>query len=308
MNPETGVRFAPATLEAFIKAKQLQRKKAATLATGQPPISKKEISERERMQEVEYLRNFLQEHNEASGFKSKTVVLTKAQCELPIVQELIGLLIEIEKDGFITDQGARRLNEWMELKSDCEILAFRFLSDKVKNILSYGKLTIDTASGIEIALDLQVAIERVLPKHIREPILEKRRLVVEEFQNNLPATKEMIALIRQLGGKPPPGISHGEAYDLKEKLWHSPSDKQLSYIRGLGGNPPSDITREEASEMIGQLLSGVKATESQIQYIRDLGGNPRIGLSQAEASTLIQQLLARQQPHTETDDDFAILE
>jgi hypothetical protein len=188
----------------------------------------------------------------------------------------------------------KKLNEWLESNPNAEILAFRFLAEKVKRILSYGKLATETEVGIEVALNLQIAIERVLPKQIREPILEKRHLVEQQLRNNMPASKEMVALIRQLGGKPPFGITRGEAYDLKEKLWHQPSDKQLSYIRGLGGNPSPDITREEASEMIQSLLHSVSATERQVEYIRELGGNPRFGLSRAEAEELIPRLQAKQ--------------
>lgn len=260
------------------------------------PIPVKEVSKPEDWREIMHIRNFLQDQNETSSFRSRTVTLTKAQCETPIIHELIALLVEIEKDGIVTDQGANRLNEWLKLQSGSEVIGIRFLSDKVNSILDYGELTTETASGLEIAIDLQVAIERVLPKHIREPILKKRHAVVEELQSKLPASKEMIALIRQIGGKPWKGISRGEASDLKYKLWHKPSDSQLSYIRQLGGDPSPGITREEASEMVRQLLSGVAATEKQIQFIRDLGENPPPGLSQPDASRLIQQLLARQKP------------
>jgi hypothetical protein len=299
MNPETGERFTRETLEDFIRLKRLQKQKESdaseqTEELNRPPIRQKAISGRQRLRELEQVRNFLEEQDEASGFKSKTVVLNKAQCEMPIAQELIQLLVEIEKDGFVTEQGAQKLNAWLESNSNVEILAFRFLSEKVKRILSCGKLTTETEVGIEVALNLQIAIERVLPKQIREPILTKRRLVEEQLRNNMPASKEMVALIRQLGGKPPVGITRGEAYDLKEKLWNQPSDKQLSYIRGLGGNPSLDITREEAGEIIGSLLHSVSATEKQLEYIRSLGGNPRLGLSRAEAQELIPQLQTKQ--------------
>jgi hypothetical protein len=42
---------------------------------SQPPLSKKAISGRDSLRELMYLRNFLQEQNETSGFKSKTVML-----------------------------------------------------------------------------------------------------------------------------------------------------------------------------------------------------------------------------------------
>ena len=107
----------------------------------------------------------------ASKSKSQRISLTSAQCDIPIVQGLIGFLMEIEKDGFITDHGARRLNEWLEPKSDSEIPAICFLLDITRLVLAHGELATRTIPEIMIALELQFAIERVLPKHIREQIV-----------------------------------------------------------------------------------------------------------------------------------------
>ena len=92
------------------------------------------------------------------------------------------------------------------------------------------------------------------------------------------------------------GITAAEAYELKEKLYHQPTEKQLEYIRALGVNPPPDLTRFTAIELIDKLLHSTKATERQFQDIRDRGGNPSAGLTHADAGDIIKQLLARQQP------------
>jgi len=252
MNPETGVRFTPATLEAFIKAKQLQKK---ITTDQQTPRSQ----------------------------KSKTVILTKAQCETPLVKELIGLLVEIEKEGFGTDAGVRRLNEWLEAKADSEIPAVGFLLEITRDVLSYGNITPENADK------MQNAIIRVLPRRIQMAEINS-----EEFSEKLPARKSMLKRIREFGGNPPPGITRAEAYALQSKLKSQPSERQLEYIRALGGNPPPDITRWDASNLIQELLGSTKATEKQFQYIRDLGGNPPAELSRADAEMLIPQLQAKQ--------------
>jgi putative phage-type endonuclease len=277
MDPETGLRFTPATLEAFIKSRQLQKKIENT---------KVELTEGQ-------LNKLWGKYNElkaqlakaASKSKSQRVTPTSAQCEIPIVQELIGLLIEIEKDGFITEHGARRLIEWLEAKYNSEIPAFHFLLDTSKLVLANGELTTRTIPEIMIALELQVAIERVLPKQIREPIVAKRIEIEAQLRNNVPAGKGLLDRIRELGGKPPPGITAAEAYELKEKLYHQPTEKQLEYIRALGVNPPPDLTRFTAIELIDKLLHSVKANEGQLQYIRDLGGNPSAELTHTDAGT-----------------------
>ena len=213
--------------------------------------------------------------------KSKTVVLTKAQCENPLAVELIGLLVEMEKEGFGTNAGVRRLNEWLETKTDSEIPAVGFLLDITRDVLSCGNITPENADK------MQNAIVRVLPRHIQVTEINS-----QEFSERLPARKSKLKRIRELGGNPPPGITRAEAYALIANLQNQPSEKQLEYIRDLGGNPPPYMTRWDASNLIEKLLSSAKATEKQIQYIRDLGGNPPMGLSRADASALIEQLQA----------------
>jgi putative phage-type endonuclease len=271
MNPETGVRFTPATLEAFIKSKQRQKKIKNTeveLTEGQlNKLWRKYNDLKARLADA------------ASESKSQRVTLTSAQCEIPIVRELITLLIEIEEDGFITDLGARRLSEWLEAKYNSEIPAFHFLLDTSRLVLATGELNTRTIPEIMIALELQVAIERVLPKRIRELIIAKRTQVEVQLRNNVPAGKGLLDRIRELGGKPPQGIKAAQAYELKETLYHQPTQKQLEYIRALGVNPPPDLTRFTAIELIDELLHSTKTTERQLQGIRDHGGNPSAELA-----------------------------
>jgi organic radical activating enzyme len=137
---------------------------------------------------------------------------------------------------------------------------------------------------------MQLAIERVLPKPIRQPILLKRY----EAQKTLPAGEEIIAEIRKLGGNPPPGLTRLESFQLLSNLSSPATDNQIAYIRRLGGNPPPTINLQEASDLIQELLHSVKATEKQIDFIRSLGGNPPRGLSRAGADELIPRLKAEQ--------------
>jgi len=247
----------------------------------------------------------------------KAVALTKAQCETPLAKQLIGLLVQIEKEGFCTDSGVRRLNNWLAANVDSEIPAIGFLLGITRKVLVDGKLSPENAS------EMQHAIVRVLPRHIQ--ITE---INAEEFSEKLPARKSilkrirerggnpwpgitraeahaleaklppkwMLDRIRDLGGKPPRGITEAEASELKDDLYYQPSQKQLDYIRALGVNPPPDLTRYTAIDLIDKLINSVKATERQLQYIRDLGGNPPAGITHADAAGMIKQLLARQQP------------
>ena len=286
VDPETSLRFTPATLEVFIKSKRLQNK---SKSDQQSPLSQ----------------------------RRKAVVLTKAQCETPLAKELIRLLLEIEKEGFSSDSSLRRLSNWLGANADSGLPTVSFLTEVTKDVLSCGCITLENKAK------MQNAIVRVLPRSIqiaeinsedfseklpaRESVLKRirerggdpwpgiTRAEAHAIEEKLPS-KNMLDRIRELGGEPPNGITAAEAYELKEKLYHRPTEKQLEYIRALGVNPPPDLTRFTAIELIDKLLHSVKATEGQLQYIRDLGGNPSAELSHADAGEIIKQLLARQQP------------
>jgi len=285
INPETGLRFTPATLEAFIKAKQLQKK----IESARPNEPQTQIPSPEAEQHP--IPNSVVEipashkHKRMEFAIGTRFVLTTKQCETPIGQELVGLLIEIERDGFVTEQGVRRLNEWLESKADSKITAILFLLDISREALSCGKLTNNAA------FEIQLAIERILPKHIREPIVGKRR----EVEKNLPASEKTIAHIKELGGNPPPGITRWEGFDLEESLSDPATENQIAYIRRLGGNPSPTIQFQEASDLIEKLLCSTKATQNQLDYIRSLGGNPSPGLSRADVDEIIPQLQQKYQ-------------
>lgn len=210
--------------------------------------------------------------------------LTPEQCDMPTGQELISLLIEIERGGFITEQGVRQLNEWLEPRADSKIVPILYLLDLSRHVLSSGKLTNDGA------YEMQLAIERVLPKPIRQPILVRRY----EAEKTLLAGEQIIAEILKLGGNPPPGLTRLEAYQLESNLSLPATENQIAYIRRLGGNPHPTINLQEASDLIQKLLHSVKATEKQFDFILSLGGNPPVGLSRAGAEELIPRLLAEQ--------------
>ena len=226
-----------------------------------------------------------QEHERIIFPKGARFTLTPKQCENSTGKELLDLLIEIECDGIVTEHGARRLNGWLESNASSDILAIPFLVDATRNALRYGALATDEA------LELQNAIERVLPKDIREPIIKKRQLI----EGNLPAGKIQIAYIREQGGIPNPRMTIAEAQKLQDHLCNNlPTDRQLEYIHRLGATLPPNMNFDDAILFIDQLLHSKAATEKQINFIRELGGNPPAGISQADASKLIDKLLVEQ--------------
>jgi hypothetical protein len=180
------------------------------------------------------------------SLKSPRVTLTKAQYASPTGQRLINLFVEIGDDGIVTEEEVRRLQRWLADNANSDIPAADFLARLVERVLSDGKVTQDEA------FEIQLALERVLPKDIRNEMAEKRR----EAWHNSPASDNQREYICGLGGKPPPILTRAEASKLIEQLSPKATERQLDYIRGLGGHAPAGITRADASALIEQLLGG----------------------------------------------------
>jgi len=200
--------------------------------------------------------------------RGKRVSLTPSQCASSKGQELLALLSEITRDGLVSKEGVQRLNTWLEGKSESDIPAIRFLSNIPER---FGELT--TAKAFEV----HFAIERVLPKAIREEVKEKRQEAWLHSPLKPKATEAQLDYIRDLGGKPPPGLNIAEASLLIEELLeHSgpmpkqiATEKQLQYIRELGGSPPVGLTKSDASTLIEELKEGDdKPTPRQIMILR----------------------------------------
>jgi hypothetical protein len=248
INPETGLRFTPATLEAFIKAKRLQNKNEA--AMSKEPQTQIPIPEAEQNpianSVIETPASYKDKRMEFA--KGTRFVLTTEQCLLPIVQELIDLLIEITRDGLVSKEGVQRLNIWLAGKSELDIPAINYLSASLDR---FGEFTTSKAFHV------QFAIERILPKTIREAIKRTRQAICKK------ATEAQLDYIRVLGGTPPFGLKCSEAHLLIEELLANSSppsmqpatEKQIHFIRELGENPPTGLTKSAASSLIEELLA-----------------------------------------------------
>jgi hypothetical protein len=200
--------------------------------------------------------------------RAKRVSLTPSQCASGKGQELLVLLSEITREGLVSKDGVRRLNIWLDENSGSEIPAINFLSNIPVRL---GELT--TSKAFEV----HFAIERVLPKAIRERVKEKRQEAWLHSPLKPKATEAQLNYIRDLGGKPPPGINIAEASLLIEQLLEHSSpaleqnatEKQLQYISELGGSPPIGLTKSNASKLIEELKDGGNTpTPRQIMILR----------------------------------------
>jgi hypothetical protein len=175
------------------------------------------------------------------------VTFTKAQCEMQVVQDLIRLLCDICDRGSNCAEGVAALNVWLKKAPYSDIGVMNFLLSATDDFLKGGQ----TPQEI---YNMQSAIERVLPKDIRDGVIQRRQKAWHES----PA-----------------------------------SESQVNYIRSLGGKATVGMTRQEASQLIEQLTE-FTATEKQLEFIRSLGGTPPVGISKSEASSLIDRLQAEE--------------
>jgi len=238
------------------------------------PVKKKILSERELNKAWNKFNKFKARLDlEVNKTKGARISLTSSQMQLPSVMELLNLLTDITKDGLVNDAGANRLLVWLDGNPNSEMPAIGYLSSIARLVLAEGDLNPKNHPEFLIVLELQKAIERVLPKKNRDLVIEKRQAIEAKIREDLPEAKA--------------------------------SESQLDYIRGLGGNASPDLTISEAHRLIDQLLekapnpTEIPATEKQTEFIRalvlELGGSPpqKFDLTKAEAQIGIEELLKR---------------
>lgn len=94
--------------------------------------------------------------------------------------ELIELCSTITEDGRLLDQEIAALQEWSDRYRDVELPARTFLREKIKRVITVG--AISDADRIE----LQVAIERILPPEVRHTPKSVARFAAAAADRNLP--------------------------------------------------------------------------------------------------------------------------
>jgi hypothetical protein len=170
---------------------------------------------------------------------------TKAQCQMQVVQDLIRLLCDIDERGSNCTDGVRALNAWLKKAPYSDIGAVNFLLSATNDFLEGGQMPQEIYT-------MQTAIERVLPKNIRDGIIQRRQKAWHES----PASENQVSYILSLGGKATVGMTRQEASQLIEHLTQfTATEKQLDFIRSLGGTPPTGISKSEASSLIERLLA-----------------------------------------------------
>lgn len=171
--------------------------------------------------------------------KSVRVTLTQAQLKMPEVEDFVVLLVNIASDGVLEYEDLEKLTSWLNDHIHLDIPAVRFMVDLMLRVCADGKIT------DEETFEIQLAIERILPKEYRKQITEARK---------------------------------GAYYDQPA------STNQLDTIESMARQRPTGLNRREASEMIDRLFANPPASNRQIMFLRFWGRMDLVGKSRREIS------------------------
>jgi hypothetical protein len=166
---------------------------------------------------------------------SRRITLTKAQMASDFGQRLLVHLQSISEDGCFTLEEIRSLHDLL-VKGPSELPCVTFLRRLTTEVL------LDSQLDAHEPYELRLAIERVLPKAIREQVSN------------------------QLAGIQRPVVDESE--EMYDEEIEPATERQLDYIRNLGCTPPPNIGKWEASDLIDSLKEGAVASNRQIMVLR----------------------------------------
>jgi hypothetical protein len=175
------------------------------------------------------------------------ITLTKAQLQIPEVQEFVELLVKIAADGVLEYEELQSLTEWLNNHSKSEIPAIRFMFDLMIAICADGKIT------DEEIFEVQLAIERILPKEFRNQIAAKRKTVYYAQ----PASQNQLDLIQQFRGTRPAGLTRAEASEVIDQMFQNPpaSNRQLMFLRFWNRMDLAHLSRREIAEWMDEFTT-----------------------------------------------------
>lgn len=187
---------------------------------------------------------------------SKRITLTKAQMGSEFGTELIRHLQSISEDSRFSFDEIRALDATLA-RGPTEMPCVPFLRKLTRPAI------LDQQIDDYEAYELRLAVERVLPKALREKITIHldgiRRPIeeVEEFEDEESATERQLDYIRILGGEPPADLGKWEASDLIDQLKQRapPSNRQMMVLRFWNRLELAKSGRQSLSEWMDEFYA-----------------------------------------------------
>lgn len=140
------------------------------------------------------------------------VTLTRAQLKIPEVEEFVVLLVNIASDGVLEYEELQKLTDWLNNYVHLEVPAVKFMVDLMVRVCADGKIT------DEEIFEIQLGIERVLPKEYRTQITDARKAAYYDQ----PASANQLDTIESITHERPVGLSRREASEMLDRLFTDP--------------------------------------------------------------------------------------
>lgn len=174
------------------------------------------------------------------------VTLTRAQLKMPEIEEFVVLLVGIASHGVLEYEGLQKLTEWLNSHVHLEVPAVRFMVDLMLRVCAGGKIT------DEEMFEIQLGIERVLPKEYRTQITEARKAAYY----SQPASDNQLDAIAAMTHERPASLSRREASEMLDRLYTDPpaSNRQVMFLRFWNRMDLASKSRREISEWMDAFI------------------------------------------------------
>jgi len=171
------------------------------------------------------------------------ITLTRAQLKQPKAEEFVVLLSKIASDGILEYEELQTLVEWLNGHSHSQIPAIQFMFDLMLRISTHGKIE------EEETFEIQLAIERALPKEFRTQISEARK----KAYYNQQASQRQLDAIEQITNKRVSGLTRGEASEI---IQNPPaSNRQIMFLRFWNRMDLINRSRHEISDWMSVFIN-----------------------------------------------------
>lgn len=179
------------------------------------------------------------------------VTLTRAHLKIQEIEEFVVLLVNIASDGGLEYEELQKLTDWLNRHVHLDVPAVKFMVDLMLRVCADGKIT------DEEVFEIQLGIERVLPKEYRLQITEARKSAYYDQ----PASANQLDSIESIAHKRPTGLSRREASEMLDQLFSNPpaSNRQIMFLRFWNRTDLATKSRREISEWMNSFIQADQA-------------------------------------------------
>ncbi len=179
------------------------------------------------------------------------ITLTRAQMKMPEIEEFVVLLVNIASDGVLEYEELQKLTDWLNGHIHLDVPAVKFMFDLMIRVCADGKIT------SEEVFEIQLGIERVLPKEYRTQITEARKAAYYDQ----PASANQLDTIASISHERPVGLSRRQASEMLDRLFSDPpaSNRQIMFLRFWNRTELATKSRREISEWMDSFIQADQA-------------------------------------------------